>query len=405
MKVPDINAPLEQVEFESWVKATLLKLLERDEDHDGAISSIMKKLGMAAGSSTRTNVQVAENTREIIELKDRAGLPPGGEPGDTITRPEDRVAVWTNVPYAVVPEYWVTLEEGAPSFTVNRMLDDENLPLPPVLFIDGGLGMEPIESRDSQAPINLSVEVVPHADDDEFTVSLPLVGGTGGGSPSYFTLALYNSSAFRARVELGKQGLFSGGSMLLYHGTQTPVYTPGEDMVRVLEPGEFVNWWVQLGGQDSFTGWVSPMPVKDYVGSSAIGYADAFYTKQVASMRHHETWSARGTLEVATDDLPVPNGTSEVMVLGKVVVQLGDASAGADVQVDVKRNGVSIFTSPLVVTAGATTGSKVPDVNTHTASGVGVPGFAPGDRLTVDIVQVGSPGTEGTGMCVLVYFG
>ena len=122
-------------------------------------------------------------------------------------------------------------------------------------------------------------------------------------------------------------------------------------------------------------------------------------------MRNHEAWSATGTLEVVSSDLPLPNGTDQVMVIGKVVVTLGTAPVGANVLVDVKRNGVSIFTSPVVVTAGSTSGSKVPDVNTHTASGFGVPGFAPGDRLTVDIVQVGSSGTEGEDICVVVYFG
>lgn len=405
MKIPPRNLPLDADGHARWLEEQAVKKIGEDAQRDRLIASIMKQLGMTAGSATDTNTQVETNRTDIIELKARAGIPPGGSPGDTITRDANQFATWTTVPYAVVPEYWIVLEEGAPAWSANRTLAEDNVPLPPVLFLDDGLTMEPIESGGAQAPVNLSVEVVPHFDDEEFVVSLPLVGGSGGGSPAYFTLSLYNSTAFRARVELGKQGHFSGGSALQYHGTQTFVYTPGEDTVRVLGPGEFVNWWVQLGGQDSFTGAVTPLSATSYVGDTVFGFSDAFYTKSVASMRNQMAWSASGALEVVSSDLPLPNGTGQVLVLGKVVVELGSAPVGADVLVDVKRNGVSIFTSPVVVTAGTTSGFKVPDVDTHTAAGVGVAGFDPGDRLTVDIVQVGSPGTEGADICVVVYFG
>jgi hypothetical protein len=69
------------------------------------------------------------------------------------------------------------------------------------------------------------------------------------------------------------------------------------------------------------------------------------------------------------------------------------APTGADLQVDVNKNGTSIFNAhgDLKIVAGATTGNAVP-VTTA---------LALDDKLTVDIVQIGST-IAGAGLTVEV---
>lgn len=79
----------------------------------------------------------------------------------------------------------------------------------------------------------------------------------------------------------------------------------------------------------------------------------------------------------------------EDCTITKVRASLGVASVGADVIVDVNRNGTSIFSTAALqpkVVAGANTGTAVPDL----------PAVMAEDYLTIDIDQIGAttPGSD-----------
>jgi hypothetical protein len=99
-----------------------------------------------------------------------------------------------------------------------------------------------------------------------------------------------------------------------------------------------------------------------------------------------------GTLTVGTDQAPILLAPCTLTVTSvRLVVRT--APTGADLQVDVNKNGTSIFNAhgDLKIVAGATTGNAVP-VTTA---------LALDDKLTVDIVQIGST-IAGAGLTVEV---
>lgn len=403
--IPRHNAPSEHKEWVLWAQKRLL-------DQDAKIEQLLrnqdtagKQVAVGASHTTTVNVQGVNNSTDITELKARETIPSGGTVGMTLTRDIDGVPAWTSVPYSVVPEYWVSLEDGNPSWGGNHSELGEN-GLPPVLFDLDGHRMLPIENNDSEhgwAPMNLSVDVVPHFDDEEFWVHLPATGSFANGSPPFFTLRLWNHTNYRATVVLED-------TTLHYAGTTTFVYTPGFSYARSLAPHETLNWWVQGGGHDATMAAVTPLSARTYPESTDVGYEDRFYTRSVASLREHATFSVFGALEVVSGGPVFRNGDLDAAkVLGNVVASVAVAPVGADVLVDVKRNGASVFTSPITIAAGETTASKVPDVLTHTngfpPSAWSVAGFDPGDEITVDVLQVGGVGTEGSHLTVQVYFG
>lgn len=79
-----------------------------------------------------------------------------------------------------------------------------------------------------------------------------------------------------------------------------------------------------------------------------------------------------------------------------VRASVGTAPTGSTIIVDVKKNGTTIFTTtgnrPTIVISGHTAASGVPDIAD----------LAPGDYLTVDIVQVGSS-THGSDLDVQIW--
>jgi len=80
------------------------------------------------------------------------------------------------------------------------------------------------------------------------------------------------------------------------------------------------------------------------------------------------------------------------MVCDNIAVHFTDAPAGDDIELDIKRNGVSILTSPLVYPAGTST------VMTYNGFITNPVTLEVDDLLTIDILQVGStsPGSNGT---------
>ena len=97
-----------------------------------------------------------------------------------------------------------------------------------------------------------------------------------------------------------------------------------------------------------------------------------------------------------TGALSVKVGASQVYVeqprtITSVRASVGSAPAGAAVIVDVKKNGVTVFTTQAnrpQIAAGANTSGKV--------TAIDVTRLAAGDFLTVDVAQVGSatPGSD-----------
>ncbi|MDL4812825.1 hypothetical protein [Actinomadura opuntiae] len=106
-------------------------------------------------------------------------------------------------------------------------------------------------------------------------------------------------------------------------------------------------------------------------------------------------FSVTGILSVRAGTARVYNDTGRPLTLGTVRASAAVAPAGQALIVDVLLNGTSIYTTPAnrpTIAAGAVTG---------TGGTPGVTTWAPGDYLTVDIVQVGTT-TPGSDLTVTV---
>lgn len=399
MKIPPINLQGDAVAHARWLEERALAAEAELSEFRLFRAAVSKQLGMTAGSATETNVQVETNRTDIIELKARAGIPPGGLPGMTITRGEEGIATWTSTPYATVPEYHVTLMQGAPEYYVNNSVDgDDTFILPPVEFADDGTTMLSIQQGDylQEAPITLLVEVIPQFDGETFTIYVPAAASFYGGSAPYFILSVTNGSLlYSADVS------FENNEMR-YAGTNVAVEDAG---VRVLEPRENLYWFVQSGGADLLTSQVFAYPNGS---GGTVGFTDRKYTLEVAAVRDGESWSAIGDLEPALGGVAHTNGTSQSKIVGKITAQVTTAPTGSGVEVMVYLNGSPILSTPLVVAAGTTYAEVVPDAGTTSINAGGfsypVVVFDPGDRLTVEILDVGST-TPGTGLVVQALYG
>lgn len=386
MKIPPINLPLDAVAHARWLEHRAVAAETELRDLRAWKDAVSRQLNMATSDSTAANGQVETNRNDIKELKGRAGIPPGGNPGDTVTRYDGGLPDWTSVPYAVTPEYWVWLEDGAPDWETNNTGG-----LPEPVIEDNGKWLHPIEDGTGllEAPFVLHVSVTPHSDGEAFGVYRPGFESSNY-TPPHYTLSIQNDGAFRAVVQLDE--------FLYYSGTTVRVPEFLE-----LEPGERVLWRVQTGTSGTYECNVTPFPLPD-----GVGYTDRGFTTSVGSMRLSQQWSALDDLEPAVGGVPFVNGTGESKIIGKITAAVTTAPTGSGVQVDVFLNGVSILSAPLAVAAGQTYAEMVPDAST-TSLTVGdysfpVVVFEPGDRLTVEIVSVGST-TPGNGLTVQAYYG
>jgi hypothetical protein len=104
------------------------------------------------------------------------------------------------------------------------------------------------------------------------------------------------------------------------------------------------------------------------------------------------TFAVVGTLTVGTDKAPTILAPCTLSIV-KVKLVVKTAPTGQAIIVDVNKNGTTIFTTQAnrpQIAAGSTTGdSGTPDVTA----------LAEGDKLTVDVDQVGS-GTAGADLTV-----
>lgn len=95
-------------------------------------------------------------------------------------------------------------------------------------------------------------------------------------------------------------------------------------------------------------------------------------------------FSSGGSLIVKTGTVGWTNRTGRTLTFLEVYLEVGTAPTGASLIVDVKKNGTTIWSTTgnrAAIAASATSGSST-TFNTTT--------MANGDRLTFDVVQVGS---------------
>lgn len=161
-------------------------------------------------------------------------------------------------------------------------------------------------------------------------------------------------------------------------GTYYKVSSPGVTLL-----GGFSSWavgdWVISNGVN----W-------DKISQTTVGTASAVGNSLQAF-----------TLVVSDETTPLVTGTSVytwrapyAFQLNSIRASLTTAPTGADVIVDVKRNGTTLFSTPLHVDAGTTTSvgsATTPVINNYVLSD--------NDEITVDITQVGST-NAGTGLKV-----
>ncbi len=104
-----------------------------------------------------------------------------------------------------------------------------------------------------------------------------------------------------------------------------------------------------------------------------------------------------GAATTGAQPLRLPNETGVILIIEKVAVMVNTAPAGADLIVDVNKNGTTIFTTQShrpVIADGANTGETLL---------IDVTAWADGEYLTFDVDQCGSdtPGADLT-VCVVV---
>jgi len=109
-----------------------------------------------------------------------------------------------------------------------------------------------------------------------------------------------------------------------------------------------------------------------------------------------KTLTQAGTLAVVTG---VTRWTlTNAIRITSIVSRVETPSVGSDIQITVKKNGISVTTSPIVITANT-------NVNTTLAAAMitnKVTGVA-GDYFTADVVQVGST-TSGSDLTVKINY-
>lgn len=92
------------------------------------------------------------------------------------------------------------------------------------------------------------------------------------------------------------------------------------------------------------------------------------------------SFSRPGVLAVEVGALPWP--VPEAMTISGWIAAVGEAPVGAAILVDIKKNGVSVFSGATITIADGQTVSAVANADTTS--------FVAGDLITVEITQVGS---------------
>lgn len=113
----------------------------------------------------------------------------------------------------------------------------------------------------------------------------------------------------------------------------------------------------------------------------------------IAQVRIPFVFSKTGTIAISTGTHRQYNDSGRTLTLLAARAALGTAPTGSAATFDVKKNGVTVLTSPLsVAAAGNASSAVVPNVTT----------LADGDYLTVDVVSIGST-TAGSDLTVTIW--
>lgn len=108
------------------------------------------------------------------------------------------------------------------------------------------------------------------------------------------------------------------------------------------------------------------------------------------------TYFQPGTLTVSAGSNRLFNDTGRTLTISSVRANVITAPGGAAVIVDVKKNGVTVFTTQAnrpTIASGATTSGRVPNPDVNT--------IVDGEYLTVDVAQIGST-TAGSDLTIQI---
>jgi hypothetical protein len=412
--------------------ALALEEIDRLHEHLGTTSRIgavsaNEALG-AAQAGRGTQAELDELEKRVDELS-KAVLPAGGGPGTVLRRNRDEALKWFPNHAGMRPLVYVMLEEGSPSYEWhNPPESDINPNMPEVEFENNGVGFRavawPWESfyGGSDVVASYEVDVTPHFDGQEFFISVRSDGWAYRGLGRYDIVIVNHSNEFGARVHVGSNDVsndfkfqYADSSVVPWQRFPNPVSNPGYYYHDVdLVPNEMVGWIVE-GSTTTWTNQITPAiaNTEDSDGKTIIWPTDSYYFRHVQSLKHQKEFTATGELSTRSGKA-LKNVSNDSRRIGLIHASVDFPSSGADILIDVKLNGLTIFTSPLAIAAGTTEASKEPNAYTHgpggTKSLVGqyvIPSsviWRPGDELSVDILQVGTT-EKGADLTVQVYYG
>lgn len=407
--IPRHNAAAEHIDWVLWAQKLLLEQAAQIERLSAGLAAAGKQTATGASQTAIINNRLSR--RDVTVSR---GLPDGGYRGAVVTQDVSGDAKWTTPIGSIVPQYSVHLEDGNSDYWVTPFgsfltYEDAKAVMPAVLIEDNGLSLDWSPSwgdefavgstglASNNMPVMLTVTVMPQFDGQEFRVVLPQAGL---GAP-WCIVDIYNySDEFSAVVETRFPT-----SIAFYEGSGVSV-----PAARTLAPQESLAWKIDDDGSFAVARVAPFTTTEPFDSPSDLRVVtipiDAYYWGEVAATRRCETFTAVGGLAVGVDMPVAYNDRTDSVRIGKVRASVVTPPLGAGILVDVKLDGDSILSAPLEITAGTTTATVVPDMTnyatTYYAGGIVWLNDA---ALTVEVLQVGSPGTEGETLSVQVYYG
>lgn len=407
--IPRHNAAAEHIDWVLWAQKLLLEQAAQIERLSAGLAAAGKQTATGASQTAIINNRLVRRGGDTSR-----GLPDGGYRGAIVTQDVSGVAKWTTPIGSIIPQYTVHLEDANSDYWVSPFgsylsYEEAKTVMPAVLIEDNGLSLDWSPSwgdeladgttglTSNNMPVMLTVSVMPQFDGQEFRV-VPPQASTGA---PWCIVDVYNfSDTFSAVVET-----HFPNSVPMYEGSGVRV-----PAARTLAPLEAFAWKLDDDGSIAAVRVAPFTTTQEFDAPTDVRTVtiptDAYYWGEVAATRRCETFTAVGGLTVGADIPVVYNDRTDSVRIGKVRASVVTAPVGADILVDVKLDGVSILSTPLAISAGTTTATVVPDVTTFTTTyhGAGVV-WLNDAALTVEVLQVGSPGTEGETLSVQVYYG
>jgi hypothetical protein len=385
--IPPHNAPGEMKDWANWVQKRDAERKARDAEQDRLIAMLLKEMNAGARLTTLVNNRLGDLSTATSGVR---GLPDGGVDGNVLRVGTTTPPFWGADILNQMGTYFIDLKAGDDYWL--RYAGEANQTnvaaiLPAAEITDGGTTLEPLANADMDFfPVNLVVTVEPATDLEEFTLNIPNDNWFGNGAP-FWSLQLENKSdTNRARVNIA-------GAALIYAGTNIPVN--GDESVWDIDPDYRAAWFVSTAYFSVGTA-VTPMSVSEAT-YPARQVLDPFYMRDVAGRRHMFPYFSPGTVTVAELPFKPTNDETNPIFISCVRATVGTAPTGANMIIDVLLNGTtSVLDTPLVITAGTTTGVGTVTTTSWASGDIAVAEWVPGDFLTVEVTQVGStvPGSD-----------